>query len=195
MATETKRRPGGARPNGPLLERDQIIDEAMAITAQSGLSGLSMRQLGERLDVTSMAIYWYVRNRGELVDAVAERITALIPIPADDLPWEEWLRQVCLDTYEVLVGYAGIADHILSARDTPAAMLDRQQRAIAVLESAGLPPDDATSAVTVIGTFVLAQAQFDAHRRLDEDDPPHDGRAILRSGVDLIVAGIRAHLP
>ena len=69
-----RRRPGGARPNGPLLELTQIVDVAAELTAEQGLDRVSMRQLGERLGVTSMAIYWYVENRAALIDALLERV-------------------------------------------------------------------------------------------------------------------------
>ena len=192
MATESKRRPGGARPNGPLLERDQIVDEATRLTAESGLASVSMRQLGERLGVTSMAIYWYVRNRGELIDAITERACSDISVPVD-LAWDESLRCRSLETHATLVRYPGVADHLLSGADLPPSMAADIDGAVALLRDAGLAHDEATTAVAVIGTFVLGRAQIDAHRRLLGTTGPDgfDSATILRRGIDQIIEGIR----
>lgn len=192
MATQSKRRPGGARPNGPLLEREQIIDEATRLAADSGLAGVSMRQLGDRLGVTSMAIYWYVRNRSELVDAVAERVCSEIAVD-DTLPWYEWLSELAFATHEMLSRYAGVADHILSATEMPPSMAAHTAAAVARLRAAGMSPNDAATAVAVIGTFVIARAQIDAHRRLSRVAPldGFDSETILRRGVTQIIDGIR----
>lgn len=192
MTTESKRRPGGARPNGPLLEREQIVDEATRLAAEHGLASVSMRQLGDRLGVTSMAIYWYLRNRGELIDAVAERVCSDISVPAD-LPWDAWLRARSLETHAILSRYAGVADHLLSAADMPPSMDAAIAEAVDRLADAGLSQEDATTAVAVIGTFVTGRAQIDAHRALTGATGPvgFDSDAILRRGIDQILDGIR----
>lgn len=192
MTTESKRRPGGARPNGPLLERDQIIDEATRLAAENGLASVSMRQLGDRLGVTSMAIYWYIRNRSELIDAVAEHVCAEIATPTD-LPWDETLRMRSLATHATLARYAGVADHLLSAAEMPPSMSRAIAASVDELRAAGLDDDDAATAVAVIGTFVLGRAQIDAHRRLTGATglEGFDSDTILRRGIDQIIEGIR----
>lgn len=192
MVTESKRRPGGARPNGPLLERDQIVDEATRLAGESGLASVSMRQLGERLGVTSMAIYWYIRNRNELIDAIAESVCSEVSV-AGELAWDEWLRCRSLETHAALVRYPGVADHLLSGADLPPSMAASLDDAVRQLCDAGVASDEATTAVAVIGTFVLGRAQIDAHRRLRGAPAPEgfDSVTILCHGVDQIIEGIR----
>ena len=88
-----RRKPGGARPDGPLLEREQIVKAALELTRRHGLDGMSMRKLGQELGVTSMAIYWYFKGRDELVEAITDSVLGAIELPeADDQPWMERLR-------------------------------------------------------------------------------------------------------
>lgn len=196
MAATTKRRPGGPRPNGPLLERDQIINEAAEIAREVGLANLSMRLLGERLGVTSMAIYWYVRNRGELVAALAEQVYDTIPRPTDSLPWDEWLRTSALATHTALSQYAGLPDYLMSAVDPPEAAHAQFTRSVEKLVAAGLPDDAAAESVAVLGTFVLARAQLDAHRTAAGMTSPIglDPQRVLMAGIEQLIDAVHHRL-
>lgn len=200
--TRTRRRPGGARPNGPLLEREQIVDVAVQLTAERGLDRVSMRQLGDRLGVTSMAIYWYVENRRALVAAVAEQVISMISVPDDDPTWDEWLTRVSLECHDVLRRHPGVADELLSTSLRPPSIEALSVAARAQLAAAGLDEDDAATELAVLGTFVLARAQVDAHIELSGGSPDGDDDSLLRPrpsavlacGIDHIIEGIRARL-
>ncbi len=56
------------------LTRDRIVATALLILEERGLSGLTMRELGNALDVEAMSLYRYVPGREELLDAVVERV-------------------------------------------------------------------------------------------------------------------------
>ena len=158
-----RRRPGGARPNGPLLELTQIVDVAAELTAEQGLDRVSMRQLGERLGVTSMAIYWYVENRAALIDALLERVCSMIPIPDASLPWDRWLTQAATDSHRVLSRYPGLADELLTNDRRPPSLAALAETARQRLGEAGMGEPDASVSLSVLGTFVTARAQVDAH--------------------------------
>lgn len=194
MATVARRRPGGARPNGPLLERDQIVEEATRLTAEAGLSSVSMRLLGDRLGVTSMAIYWYLKNRQELVDAIAEQVCSQI-VADPMLPWDEWIRAVALSAHTVLSAHAGVPDHLLSAAPLPPSVLALSTGGVERLTEAGIPRATAVVALEVLGTFVAARAQLDAHRRLTgcTEGPTIDPDAVLHAGIDQAIEGLRGH--
>lgn len=56
------------------LTRDRVVREAMAVIDEGGEPALTMRSLAERLGVRPMALYRHVRNRDDLLDAVADRL-------------------------------------------------------------------------------------------------------------------------
>lgn len=65
---------------GTRLSREFILDAAIALIDRSGLPQLSMRRLGAAGGVEAMALYRYVRSRGDLltgVDAHRHRNTAI----------------------------------------------------------------------------------------------------------------------
>ena len=56
------------------LHRDTVIDRALAISDTAGLEAVTIRRLAADFGVTPMAIYWHVRNKEELLDAMGDRL-------------------------------------------------------------------------------------------------------------------------
>ena len=78
MSTTTRRsgtRRGGAsgstRHAG--IERDDVVDAALALVEAGGPDALSMRKLAAELGVATTTIYWHVGNRDDLVLALVAR--------------------------------------------------------------------------------------------------------------------------
>lgn len=55
------------------LERDDVIDAALALVEAGGGEALTMRKLAAELGVAPTTIYWHVGNRDELVLALVQR--------------------------------------------------------------------------------------------------------------------------
>ncbi len=62
-----------SQPQRP-LNRDVILDGAIALIEREGSGALSMRRLGTRLGVEGMAIYHHFDSRDELLNAIGERL-------------------------------------------------------------------------------------------------------------------------
>ncbi len=73
----------------------RIIEAALDLLDQEGLNDLSLRKLGSLLDMQAPALYWHFKNKGVLIDYMAEVILQtefkdLKPRPADEA-WQDWL--------------------------------------------------------------------------------------------------------
>ena len=53
-------------------QRDRILDIALALMAEQGASGTSMRQLAKACDLNVAAIYHYFPSKAELLRSVIE---------------------------------------------------------------------------------------------------------------------------
>lgn len=70
----------GSRPGPkPGLSVDAIVDAAIAVADEQGMSALSMRAVGERLGRTAMALYTYVPNKAELLDLMYDKVLGQLP--------------------------------------------------------------------------------------------------------------------
>lgn len=73
------------------LNRELILDRAVALLEREGPGALSMRRLGSVLGVEAMAIYHHFESRDALLDAIGERL--LEPLNQLQLG-DEW-REAC----------------------------------------------------------------------------------------------------
>src|SRR5256885_5570673 len=77
------------------LEPDSVVRAALEVLDQTGLDGLSIRAIAERLGVRGPALYWHFRNKQALLDEMAEAMLAehadeLGP-PREGQSWWDWL--------------------------------------------------------------------------------------------------------
>lgn len=66
--------PSGAPGPKRGLSLGAIVAAAVAVADETGMAGLSMRAVGERLGRTSMALYTYVGDKAELVDLMYDHV-------------------------------------------------------------------------------------------------------------------------
>ena len=72
------------------IERDDVIDAALALVESGGGDALTMRKLAAELGVATTTIYWHVGNRDDLVLAV---VAAPGRAPGRDAgPWRHTRR-------------------------------------------------------------------------------------------------------
>jgi AcrR family transcriptional regulator len=83
-----------AEPRLPLT-RDAIVEAALRVLDREGLDGLSMRRVAEELRTGVASLYWHVRNKGELLQLLNERLAAEIALPdPDPSRWQEQLKDL-----------------------------------------------------------------------------------------------------
>jgi AcrR family transcriptional regulator len=75
--------PAKSRPPKPRepLTRERIAAAALKFIDDQGMEALSMRRLGKVLKVEAMALYHHFANKGELLDAVLERLADEVELP------------------------------------------------------------------------------------------------------------------
>lgn len=74
-------RPRRTRGAQPTLSREQIVTAAVELLDASGLDGLSMRRLGEKLGAGATSLYWHVANKDELLELVADEVMGEVDVP------------------------------------------------------------------------------------------------------------------
>src|SRR5207302_9338404 len=83
-----------AAPRIPLT-REAIIAAAVRVLDREGMDGLSMRRVAEELGTGVASLYWHVRNKGELLQLLFERLSGEIELPdPDPSRWREQLKDV-----------------------------------------------------------------------------------------------------
>lgn len=87
--------PGSGRQG---LDRRRIVGGAVSIIDREGLKALTMRRLGDYLEVEAMAIYHHVHGREELLDAVVESVVDELyadpEVHMHATEWQEYLYRL-----------------------------------------------------------------------------------------------------
>ena len=97
------------------LTADAIVETAFAIAADSSVDELSIPLVAKSLDVGVTSMYWHVRNKSELLDAMTDRALRRSGMPAfvesDD--WRESLMTHARGVRQTFLGDPVLTDLIL----------------------------------------------------------------------------------
>jgi AcrR family transcriptional regulator len=166
-AGRSARRGGAPRS----LTVDQIVDTALTITRESGLDGLTMTVLAERLKVGVMTLYSYFRGRDELLDAMGQRAALELYETHRDVTtggWQEELRAHYHSVRDSLKRHPTLADliffrgQILPADPQSDAPIVKHVRShVDAMVKGGVPPETAVRAFFGLSMFTVASALRD----------------------------------
>src|SRR5262245_5920520 len=83
------RMPSGRAP----LSRERVLGAAVALADAEGIDGLTMRRLGQAVEVEAMSLYNHVANKEDLLDGMVDAVFAEIDLPVVGEPWRPELRR------------------------------------------------------------------------------------------------------
>src|SRR5687768_11363002 len=70
------------RPERIPLTRDRIISTAIELADEHGTAAITMRRLGEVLDVEAMSLYHPVNGREDLLEGMVARLVEDVRVPS-----------------------------------------------------------------------------------------------------------------
>jgi AcrR family transcriptional regulator len=120
------------------LSRDRIVSTALDFIETRGLANLTMRKLGETLDVEAMSLYRYVPGREALLDAVVDQVIAEMEADSDIVEsprdgWQDFLQRLAHGVRRVALQHP-IAFPLVASRPLEAPWLRPPLRSLAWVE-------------------------------------------------------------
>src|SRR3954447_25504214 len=102
-----------ARARQALLRRGRIVATATAIVDADGLPALSIRRLAGELNVQGPSLYNHFATKDEILDAVADSVTASVDVSVfDRYDWVEALRRWARSYHEALAVHPNIVPYL-----------------------------------------------------------------------------------
>jgi AcrR family transcriptional regulator len=209
-----------AAPRKRNLTRRRVVDGALALAERDGLEALTMRRLGRELGVEGMALYTHVRNKADLLDAVAERMLEELDVPLGrSAAWQERVRAGVRAWAALQERYPRAFPLVFRSGLRTDAVRALTEEMLDALRVAGFPPGEAVLAyetiVVLLDSALLSRGSWSdadlqaAWRRAAATAAPArfprfaevavaasglTWRDILDSAVDLLLRGLEARL-
>jgi AcrR family transcriptional regulator len=150
---------GGARSR---LSRERVVDAALRIADQGGLSGLTIRSLAKALGAKPMSVYYYVASKDQLLDLLVDVVFAEIELPDPEGDWRAEMRRRACSARDRLKDHSW-AIGLLESRTSPGpATLRHHDAVLACLRQAGFALELTAHAYALIDSYVYGFALQEA---------------------------------
>jgi AcrR family transcriptional regulator len=155
--------PGTNARRGPprALSVDAIVDTAIKLCDDEGLSALSMRNLADRLRVKPMTIYTYVPGRAELIDLMIDQLYCTLPQPEFDvtLQWRQRVHQMADRNRQLYLQHPWAAAVSTTRPPLGPGQMEKYEYELRAFTGSGLDDLQTDDALTLLLTFVRANAR------------------------------------
>lgn len=145
----------GVATGGQLkINAEVIARTALRLLNEVGLDGLTMRLVAKELNVQAAALYWHVKNKQELLDAMATLVfaeaVADLEAPRQGVSWSDWLAELVRGLRRTMLRYRDGARMIAGTYVAHPAMYRWMELVLRTLRDAGFALADAARDVTVL---------------------------------------------
>lgn len=141
-------------PRPTPLTRNQVLRAAVSFADENGLASLSMRKLGQKLEVEAMSLYNHVAGKDDLLDSIVEMVVGEFELPSGQAPWRQALRQAAISKRQTLLRHPWAAP-LIESRVTPSRVRFRYAEAVlGTLGGAGFSVELAYRAQLTISSYV-----------------------------------------
>lgn len=174
----------------PPLTRERIIETALHLIDGQGLSRLTMRRLGDSLEVEAMAIYHHLpHGKEQLLEQLIAHVAAH-PVPPGAGGARDQLRAWASGYRERLLDHVGVMPLIVTRRN-PGALAATTQSVQDLLRAAGRTESEAAVGAHTLLGYLLGTVALEARERAAETTPADlDQDARFHAGLDGVLAGI-----
>jgi TetR/AcrR family tetracycline transcriptional repressor len=186
------------------LTLDRIVDAGMAVFAEQGFAGLSMRQVADRLEVHAGSLYYHVRGKDQLLALLADRVAgeaydagthalARLTRRAD---WRRRTEAQLGALRRTLRDRPG-APLLLAVSPTMLApgALSLAERLLETLRDAGVPPKTRSAAVDALLSYVTGFVLQEQSESVPPSDADGTSIAELTARFPLVMTGGSAQAP
>ncbi|NEW25950.1 TetR/AcrR family transcriptional regulator [Nocardia cyriacigeorgica] len=145
-----------------------ITDAAVALTAERGLDGWTMRDLTARLDTSLSVIYHHIGDRERVCAAVVDKVYADMRLPLDDTDWRTLLHRVLTAMIDQLADYPGVAAWLLRNGPQTERLVPVLDAGVSRMLDAGWG-EEAATAYSIAFNTCLGLIALDDQRARDPD--------------------------
>jgi len=123
------------------LSRERVLRAAIELADETGIDGLSMRKLAQKLGVEAMSLYHYFARKDDLLHGMLDTVFSEMELPGSGPEWRSDMRRCAISAKDVLLRHAWAAQ-LLGSPPTPSpARLIWMNAVLGRLRDAGFSPN------------------------------------------------------
>ncbi|MGP5577995.1 TetR family transcriptional regulator [Corynebacterium flavescens] len=168
------------------LKRDLIIESALELLQAYGLADVTMRRVATTLSVAPGALYWHIKNKQDLIAAMASRIIE----PLNGSTTED----LALNLRSVLLSHRDGAEVTIAGLSLPGSKAWEQlvERFIASIDDDSEAARVAALSIIhlVLGATLMEQSRAQLQETIGTPQPDYDGESDIRSATAIILSGL-----
>jgi len=209
-------------PRAP-LSRERILQTAMKVADSAGLDAVTMRRLGQELDVEAMSLYNHVTNKDDILRGIFEMVMGEVEPATDEAGWKAGIQASAVSAHRALVCHPWAHGVMMSAAVVSPGRMLWMESVLKTLREAGFSVGQSCYAYHALDShiigFTLWQASFPAsaelralaervlgelsledfpyvaeHIRHHLDEPVPGAKSEFEFGLDLILDGLERML-
>lgn len=147
----TEKQPARARTT---VTRDRVLAAAVALADTQGIDALTMRELGQSLGISAMALYNHIANKDDLLDALVDRVVAEIELAPPGTAWRAAMRHRAYAAHAVLVRHPWACPLLMSRMNVGPAMIRYIDWTLGCLLGAGFTHEQADRTWNALDSFI-----------------------------------------
>lgn len=168
------------------LSAEAIVETGLRIADEDGLEAVSMRRIASELRVGTMSLYHHVRDKDELLELMADAISAELLVPGDILgDWRAALRAIAHRTRDTFLRHPWLIDTAGQRPLVTPNQLRHIEQSIAIVADLDVDRDDAIAMVMAVDDYTIGYV-FRRSRFAGGDRPAatEEDRARVRDLLD-----------
>ncbi|WP_040205710.1 TetR/AcrR family transcriptional regulator C-terminal domain-containing protein [Neobacillus jeddahensis] len=138
------------------VNKETITEAALEILHEKGLAQLTMRNVAAKLNVKAPALYWYIKNKHELLQLIAEHISSLINFPKQQENWEDEIILLSIENRRAMLSIPNGAEIMMETLPVSTKRLYAIDQTMEIFHRAQFPEDVIFFAVTLINSYVTS---------------------------------------
>lgn len=158
--------PSGRKPR---YTRAEIARTALGIADSEGFASVTMKRIAAELGAGTMTLYYYVRNKADIVALMQDAIFEDVLVPAGEFPagWRDAVTLIARRTRDVLVAHPWAVTSLNQAQFGPNAVQHYEQ-SLAALAATTLSYPQKTEVTAILDDYVTGNAAhtIEAQERL-----------------------------
>jgi AcrR family transcriptional regulator len=158
------------RPKQALISRRKTLEVALRIIDEEGLEALSIRRLGDELNVRGISLYHHFPSKEHILIGACELALANVRTPnTANVDWREWFVQNAIEYYTALRTHPNLIP-ILMRRHPLRIGLEEHNATAGLLAVQGVPPGVIISLLEAFESLALGCAAYESAVDSEKDD-------------------------